>query len=892
MRLRKLILHNVRRFADKTVTLGPFGDGLTTITEENERGKSTFFDALHALLFHDYGSARKEIRDLQPYSGGAVQIAAEIDLGTEGFRIEKLFNLKKAGSSAKIINLATGAILKQADDAEQWIHDTILSSSKGPVGLLWVRQGTVGVDAAKAESEGVDARRDVMSSVRGQIDAVTGGRRMDTILQRCRSELDAIATKSGKPKAGSQWKEAEDLAESLREQEAKLQKSVNALSHDLEMKKRLTNRLRDLNAPALRAQRLEAISASQAELAAARDHDRRIKEAEQGLQLLIAQEQDIERTIKDIGALRAKREALSHEIRERETSLAKIKQDKVQAQDAITQQQKVISEKEAERRALNDGLSHARKQERSREKRRRLIALGDILGTLKEPLARLSEAGKILKMPAASAADLERLADLERRRDIAREKRRIHFASFTLSSQGEKARSAGAILPDGEALLIDRPLDITLPGFGAIRLHPAEGAGQAIENPDALQAELDATLAALGFDTIKAARSAHEAHRKALDIKQLAQAQIRANAPDGLEALKGEQDQLCAELGCSLEEAAAMSLDDSADASHTIDKMEHSLRELDETLTALRAFLPKLQERFNKAANDLTEEAVRLGERQNALTDLAPLANEDEQLDQSTRARADLAPKVAAARTTIEHLQQQAPDLAAAEAAHQRAFQADEQDRKEIHRQEKELARLNGAIQTQSEGAIEEKLAEVSGRLARAKERAAQFASHAKAIELLISHLEAARAQAQETYFEPIRQELLPLLRQLHAGADFQIDADKLLIETITRNGVTDKVDVLSGGAYEQIAILTRLAFAKLFAKRGSHVPIILDDALVHTDDERIATMFNMLAQMAKDQQIIVLSCRTRAFSDLGGERAFISEGREDGPNALYMGNQ
>nr|WP_321981297.1 AAA family ATPase [uncultured Cohaesibacter sp.] len=879
MRLRKLILHNVRRFADKTVTLGPFGDGLTTITEENERGKSTFFDALHALIFHDYGSARKEIRDLQPYSGGAVQIAAEIELGSEAYRIEKLFNLKKAGSSARIINLATGAILKQADDAEQWIHDTILSSSKGPVGLLWVRQGTVGVDAAKAEAEGVDARRDVMSSVRGQIDAVTGGRRMDTILQRCRSELDAIATKSGKPKAGSQWKEAEDLAESLREQQAKLQKSVDALSHDLEMKKRLTKRLRALNDPALRARRGDAIKASQAELAAARDHDRRIKEAEQGLKLLMAQEQDIERTIKEIGSLRDRREALRQAISEREATLAKIKQAKAQAQAAMAQQQATISERETERRNLNDALSHARQQERSREKRRRLIALGALLASLQEPLSRLAEAERILKMPTASPADLDRLANLEHRRDIAREKRKIHFSSFVLSSQGEQAKCAGAILSDGEAQLIDRPLDITLPGFGAIQLRPAEGAAQAIEDPDALQAEINATLGALGFETVTAARAAHDAHRKAQDAKQLAQAQIRASAPDGLEALRREQDQLCTELGCTIEQAASLLVDDNANAPRTSETMEHGLRDLDEALSALRGSLPKLQDRFTHAANALTEADVLLGERRKALADLAPPADEEAQLDQSIRARSDLAPKLATARAQVNQLQQQAPDLAATEAAHQRALQADEQDRKEIHLQETELARLNGAIQTQSEGAVEEKLAEVSGRLTRALERAAQFASHAKAIDLLITHLEAARAQAQETYFEPIRQELLPLLRQLHAGADFQIDADKLLIDTITRNGITDKVDVLSGGAYEQIAILTRLAFAKLFAKRGSHVPIILDDALVHTDDERISTMFNMLAQMAKDQQIIVLSCRTRAFSDLGGERAFISEG-------------
>ena len=98
--------------------LGPFGDGLTTITEENERGKSTFFDALHALIFHDYGSGRKELKDLQPYSGGAIKVAAEIELEGKSYRVEKLFNLKKAGSSATITDLTTGTILKQADDAE------------------------------------------------------------------------------------------------------------------------------------------------------------------------------------------------------------------------------------------------------------------------------------------------------------------------------------------------------------------------------------------------------------------------------------------------------------------------------------------------------------------------------------------------------------------------------------------------------------------------------------------------------------------------------------------------------------------------------------------------------------------------------------------------------
>ncbi len=61
-----------------------------------------------------------------------------------------------------------------------------------------------------------------------------------------------------------------------------------------------------------------------------------------------------------------------------------------------------------------------------------------------------------------------------------------------------------------------------------------------------------------------------------------------------------------------------------------------------------------------------------------------------------------------------------------------------------------------------------------------------------------------------------------------------------------------------------------RLAFARLLAKSGQHAPLILDDALVYSDDDRIEKMFDALHGTANDLQIIVLSCRQRAFRELG----------------------
>jgi uncharacterized protein YhaN len=69
----------------------------------------------------------------------------------------------------------------------------------------------------------------------------------------------------------------------------------------------------------------------------------------------------------------------------------------------------------------------------------------------------------------------------------------------------------------------------------------------------------------------------------------------------------------------------------------------------------------------------------------------------------------------------------------------------------------------------------------------------------------------------------------------------------------------------------EQLSVLTRLAFARLLARDGRPTPVILDDALVYSDDDRIEKMFDALHRQSRDQQIIVFTCRQRAFQKLGG---------------------
>jgi uncharacterized protein YhaN len=182
-------------------------------------------------------------------------------------------------------------------------------------------------------------------------------------------------------------------------------------------------------------------------------------------------------------------------------------------------------------------------------------------------------------------------------------------------------------------------------------------------------------------------------------------------------------------------------------------------------------------------------------------------------------------------------------------------------------------ADLSARIATRAEQDVEARRDEVAGELLALEDRLVRFEAEKSALTRLRDALETAREDARDAYFGPVQEELEPLLGILHEQAAIDWQSDTIMPGTLRRGGEIEAFETLSGGTQEQIAILTRLAFARLFARRGQHLPIILDDALVYSDDDRIVKMFTALNRVAADQQIIVFSCRQLVFASLGGER-------------------
>jgi hypothetical protein len=84
---------------------------------------------------------------------------------------------------------------------------------------------------------------------------------------------------------------------------------------------------------------------------------------------------------------------------------------------------------------------------------------------------------------------------------------------------------------------------------------------------------------------------------------------------------------------------------------------------------------------------------------------------------------------------------------------------------------------------------------------------------------------------------------------------------------------------VLSRGAREQLFLSLRLSLAAYFARRGSPLPLILDDVLVNFDMERAKAAAQVLRDFAaQGHQMLVFTCHEHIAELFRGLKAPVNE--------------
>jgi len=872
MKIRAFELTNLRRFAGQRARIEGIGDGITVLSEPNEFGKSTFFDALHALFFQPHRSQKAPVKALQPHAGGAPEAALEVDLAEGRFRLEKRWLSRPM---ARVLDGA-GRVIAQEDEAEAWIERLTGQGLAGPSGLLWVRQGLLGLEAEgnsaaeKTERErALAARRDLLSSVAGEIDMMTGGRRMDQVSARVGEALSRLATATLRPKAGGEWARAVDEATALAGQCRALEEKAARLNGDLRRRAGLQDQLRKLADPAAQARDAAALAEARRAHEAAKSHAEEIRKAEAALHLAQLTAGQGAAAIERLEGLRAR---LTAAQAVKDAARATLEQCEAQLSEAKVAEADAVSGHEAARaaaRALSLRWDCAQRARLSRAAREKVTEVGARLEKAEALRAGIEQHRAIRAAIRVTPALLEVVEKALAARDRLTVLLEARLVSVRFEYEGMARVRFETQEVGADPVRLRHAARFELPGIGTMVVDPGAAADSDCEAQlAAAEAALAKALVACGATDPAAARRALAEAVRLDGLIAHAGAMLDALAPEGLEILRET-------LATARTEAAeAPEADGVEEAFPVLEAALHTARAREEQCLALRHQAETrragARERHAGAEAALQAAARTLEVAQAEAGDPVELAARLMNLAEAQRAHEA---ERGAKASVLAECRAVAPDLETTAAALQRLKSVHEQRLSDQSRLTTELAGVNGSIGALADEGIEEALDEMRGREEAAQARAQRYEHEVRALARLRAALEESRRAAREAYFGPVLQELEPLLAILHPGAALQIDDETLLPVALTRDGREEGFDILSGGTREQLAILTRLAFARLFARSGRPVPVILDDALVHSDDDRIEAMFTALHRVARDQQIIVLTCRQRAFASLGGER-------------------
>jgi hypothetical protein len=190
---------------------------------------------------------------------------------------------------------------------------------------------------------------------------------------------------------------------------------------------------------------------------------------------------------------------------------------------------------------------------------------------------------------------------------------------------------------------------------------------------------------------------------------------------------------------------------------------------------------------------------------------------------------------------------------------------------------DRDIANLEGQIQNAGGDGLGEKVVTLREERELADRDVEKHRARVATMTLLKETIEACYKEQRDRLHAPLRRHLQSFLNDVFPSAEIEL-GDGFSIAGIKRSGpAAETFAHLSAGTQEQIAVLVRLAMGAMICERGQAVPIILDDALVFSDDDRIGQMFDALNRAGQKQQVIVLTCRTRAFAALGGRQLSIS---------------
>ena len=890
MKLRKLSVNQFKRFTQPT-TLEKLCDGLNLVVGPNELGKSTLLDVLRAVLFERYSSRARPIIALQNDRSGAapvVELVFEVD-GAE-YTLTKRF----VKSPHARLQCPDGTLL-EADAAEDRLRSLLgfaeagsrgaTSESLGMWGVLWVQQGQSFGRPDLPDS----ALASLSAGLESEVGMVLGGwrgRELPQIIEQRRDELVTAVRRQPRGEYKDTLDDVSRLEQLLGERQQQQQEISETLEQLAAAEARLT-RLEDGTQDQIDQ---EELTQAQEQLGEVMRHDLQLEAARSELQNRQGQLEQAQRVQSERTSRREELKTDQEHLRQETERLGELQQ----------RERKALAELGELRQAATNAEATAESAMQSEMSLRGILdrisrsaELSDLLRRQSDVEAaqeRLADAQSQAEQIQVTDESLQRIRQAAEIADKANAQLRVAATRISFEIPGDRLagfEADGAPLTDPPATIESvEAVAITIPERGRILIEPAVAArDQLLRSEREARAELHAALSEVGAQSLAEAQVLRDQRRDLEVIASAARLELERLVPSSGElTLQPRIDELRQLLAAIPPEGEMDHLPQRAHAEAALQSAQAELRKArDEERIAREAVDVRAQaaaERGVEACtleNTVGNQTELIERRQERLTSDSEAVSDQqfaEALDTATKA-------VTEQQQTISALEEDwsASARTQLEARISRLEKTIAQRASSRVETKIETVRLRERVEAHDSAGIDEAIEHTQHELEQAKRQRDRIERELEVLDLSAQTLRAAESEARERYLAPVVDRVHPYLQMVFPSAEIGMDEDLNITGMSRRAGYEESFDHLSMGTQEQIAVLVRLAFAEMLVDQGAPAAVILDDALVFSDDQRMRLMFDILSHAAQRVQIVVFTCREQLFEGLGAHQLQLASG-------------
>jgi DNA repair exonuclease SbcCD ATPase subunit len=881
MKIRWIELENFRKFSG-TIRVNGIADGVNLLVGRNELGKSTLLAAINGVIFEKAKSQSQQVRSFRHFADGTVpRVSMGFELDDSQWTLRKRF----AGQAGKALLECSDGKRFEDEAAEDRLQRLLgfapgaRNAEPGIWGTLWVRQGDSFHDPDLDEP----ARRTLQSCLERQVGAVTGGLRGQRIPEAIERDLNDLTSTRG-PRGS--YKEASEQLETARarvnELEGKCKDLFDRMSRLAELHRELKGFQSDWDEAAHR-QWLEAERKSRSEALA---KSVKIEAARNSSKLADNRAEQAQEGVRERGQLAAEVARLERDVEALHTKFAVAQAQQASARGMVEAQELQLAR-------LRDRERLAGEQSRRLE---RIRAAAILASTVSRCDATLAEAAQLQHHVERLAHEIGGIAATQESVTLI-EDATTAFSAAEAALQAVATTIAITVRPEAVAAISvnDAPLTtgeasfpivarttIDVKAVGRITVEPQiKGRDAMVEELALAKEALKTSLEAAAATTLAEARSSaarraelrRQLEQARRDIARLAPGDRKNHLSPGFDALRERANELRGRLAAETKQLEIESLPTSDEIDQQIRDAHAAAERLASEISTFSLGLAEPKAVLTRAELEAQALQQRLASATDALeTTMAKLAVGRATVgDEVLQVQADeLARKATEERRILAEIErEQGETIATIEARIRRLEAAERNQASSVANLNIEITRLATWIEANEGAGLEEELEITKSDVARLETRLRDYDLEVRTLKLLLDTLRTAEREAKARYLAPVVTRVRPYLDVLLPGAEIVLD-ENFHIAAVHRNGAEEAFDYLSAGTQEQIAVLTRLAFAELLLDEGRPATIILDDALVFSDDDRIERMFDIMTRAGEKTQIIVLTCRRRLFTRLG----------------------